>query len=148
MPFRAPGLVPYPCVWWGGSPSLSRASRSERHCSKEKVGWRLSPPAQGRQSRTSQGDSKGQATGSFKSQICPSTSGTVVPSSLPLSSGQPGLLLPALLPQQAKPWLHHVTPTSTSVHGFIIPGRSIVVPKLPQLDTEEAIKYYGVILNT
>ena len=90
------------------------------------------------QSRASQGD-EGEATGSLKSQICLSTRGAVIPSSPPLSSGQPGLLLAPLL-RQAKPWVHHFTPTSTSVHGLIILGRSIVVPKLPQLDTEEAIK--------
>jgi len=38
------------------------------------------------------------------------------------------------------PWLHHFTPTPTSAHGLAIPGRSIAVPKLPQPDTEEAIK--------
>lgn len=40
---------------------------------------------------------------------------------------------PFPLPQRGKPWLLHLTPSSTSAHSLVTPGRSIAVPKLPQL---------------
>lgn len=44
-------------------------------------------------------------------------------------------LLKIQLDKKATPFHHHI-----HFHGLIIPSKSIGVPKLPQIDTEETIK--------
>lgn len=105
----------------------------------EKGGWRLSIPAQGKQSRASQGDEAGaigEPQGSdlplHKWRSCPFLLAPVLWKARAAAAGTASPAGRALAAPFHSP--------STSVHSLKIPSRSIVVPKLPQLDTEAAIK--------